>query len=260
MPNLAEFKNRVFCADALDFLPTLPDNSIDCLLIDPPYCSGGAKSLNARNASTCKKYLGVPAYLDFEGDGKDQRLWIFWMAEILRQAKRILKPSAYFFSFIDWRQLPALSDSIQLADLAWRGVIVWNKGNGSRPFANAFKQQCEFILWGTNGALTTRKEANYYYGYVEKYLHFSKKQHPTQKPLEVLKHLLAVVPKDEGQEPPVVLDCFCGSGSTGVACAELGLDFIGVELSKEYAALASMNLEAALLKAQENKEKEVKAI
>ncbi len=85
-----------------------------------------------------------------------------------------------------------------------------------------------------------------------------KKQHPTQKPLEVLKHLLAVVPKDEGQEPPVVLDCFCGSGSTGVACAELGLDFIGVELSKEYAALASMNLEAALLSAQENKEKDSK--
>ncbi|WP_163565274.1 DNA-methyltransferase, partial [Helicobacter suis] len=234
MPNLAEFKNRVFCADALEFLPKLPDNSIDCLLIDPPYCSGGHRMYNR---------YGL--YQNFEGDNANQRIWALRLTEVFRKAQRVLKPSAYFFSFIDWRQLPALSDLIQLADLAWRGVIVWNKGNNARPFANAFKQQCEFILWGTKGALTSRKEANYYYGYVEKYLHSSKKQHPTQKPVEVLKHLLAPIAdlKKEGEELPIVLDCFCGSGSTGVACAELGLDFIGVELSKEYAALASMNLE-----------------
>lgn len=259
MPSLEKYRNRVFAMDCLEFLSQLPGESIDCVLIDPPYCSGGAKSLNARNASTTKKYTGnTTLYRDFEGDGKDQRIWIFWMAEILREVKRVLKPSAYFFSFIDWRQYPALSDLLQLADLAWRGVIVWNKGNGARPFPNAFKQQCEFILWGTNGALplTTRKEANYFYGYVESKIHFSKKQHPTQKPLEVLKHCLQVVPKIEGQELPVVLDCFCGSGTTGVACAELGLDFIGVELSKEYAIQASINLEGALLHAQENKQKE----
>ncbi|WP_163532715.1 DNA-methyltransferase [Helicobacter suis] len=259
MPNLEEFKNRVFCDDALEFLPKLPDNSIDCVLIDPPYCSGGVKSLNARNISTTKKYLGVASFLDFEGDGKDQRVWIFWLSEILRQIKRVLKPSAYFFSFIDWRQLPALSDTIQLADLAWRGVIVFNKGNSARPFANAFKQQCEFICWGTRGALplTTRKEANYYYGYVEAKTPYKDKQHPTQKPLEVLKHCLQVV-ASKTEATPIVLDCFCGSGSTGVACAQLGLDFIGVEKVQEYAIAASINLEGALLEAQENKQKEAK--
>ncbi|WP_162982774.1 DNA methyltransferase, partial [Helicobacter vulpis] len=44
----------------------------------------------------------------------------------------------------------------------------------------------------------------------------------------------------------VVLDCFAGSGSTGVACAQLGLDFIGVEKSPEYAKIAQENLAKAL--------------
>ncbi|WP_411675631.1 hypothetical protein [Helicobacter felis] len=103
----------------------LPENSIDCVLIDPPYCSGGVKSLNARNASTNKKYCGDNAkYYEFVGDGKDQRVWITWIGFIFAQIERILKPNSYFFSFIDWRMLPALSDAVQLADLAWRGVIV----------------------------------------------------------------------------------------------------------------------------------------
>ncbi|WP_233704424.1 hypothetical protein [Helicobacter cynogastricus] len=54
---LSSYLNQVFHADALEFMQGLPENSIDCVLIDPPYCSGGAKSLNARNASTNKKYV-----------------------------------------------------------------------------------------------------------------------------------------------------------------------------------------------------------
>ncbi|WP_162982775.1 DNA methyltransferase, partial [Helicobacter vulpis] len=97
-------------------------------------------------------------------------------------------------------------------------------GRSARPFPNGFKQQCEFICWGTKGDLPDipRKQSAFHYGYVQAYLHPSKKQHATQKPLEVLKHCLEILPRGS-----VVLDCFCGSGSTGVACAQLGLDFIG---------------------------------
>ncbi|WP_199769193.1 DNA methyltransferase, partial [Helicobacter cynogastricus] len=151
---LSSYLNQVFHADALEFMQGLPENSIDCVLIDPPYCSGGAKSLNARNASVNKKYCGDNSkYYEFVGDGKDQRVWIAWIGSVFAQIERVLKPNSYFFSFIDWRMLPALSDAVQLADLAWRGVIVWDKGRSARPFPNGFKQQCEFIVWGTKGEL-----------------------------------------------------------------------------------------------------------
>ncbi|WP_104759434.1 DNA-methyltransferase [Helicobacter bizzozeronii] len=240
---LSSYLNQVFNADALEFMAKLPENCIDCVLIDPPYCSGGAKSLAERAKNTNTKYCGNnnAKYYGFVGDGKDQRVWITWIGFIFAQIERLLKPSSYFFSFIDWRMLPALSDAVQLADLAWRGVIVWDKGkSGTRPFANGFKQQCEFIVWGTKGELSN-SEPTFHYGYVQALLHPSKKDHATQKPLEVLKHCLAIVPKGG-----VVLDCFAGSGSTGVACTHLGLNFIGVEKSKQYAQIAQENLRRAL--------------
>ncbi len=226
----------------------LPENSIDCVLIDPPYCSGGALNLRERHRSTNDKYLLTgkdikgnptkPTYPEFLGDGKDQRTFIKWMGFILMESYRLLKPGGYFFSFIDWRMLPALSDAVQLADLAWRGVMVWDKGRSARPLKGGFRQQCEFIVWGTKGALESKEF--YGHGHKEAYLHPKKKDHATQKPLEILTHCLEVVPKGG-----IVLDCFCGSGSTGVACAQLGLDFIGVEKSAQYAQIAQENLQRA---------------
>ncbi|WP_120951478.1 DNA methyltransferase [Helicobacter sp. L8] len=154
---LEPYLNQVFHADALEFMGKLPNDCIDCVLIDPPYCSGGAKSLRERAKSTNDKYLldhgkGIK-YPEFLGDGKDQRVWIKWMTFLGIEFKRVLKPSGYFFSFIDWRMLPALSDAVQLADLSWRGIIVWDKGRGVRPFRGGFMQQCEFIVWGTRPML-----------------------------------------------------------------------------------------------------------
>ncbi|CAM2792051.1 DNA-methyltransferase [Helicobacter felis] len=239
---LTPYLNQIFHADALEFMQGLPENSIDCVLIDPPYCSGGVKSLSDRRKSTNDKYLITrkdgKVYPEFIGDGKDQRAYTMWMGFIFAQIERVLKPNSYFFSFIDWRMLPALSDAVQLADLAWRGAIVWDKGRSARPFANGFRQQCEFIVWGTKGVLEPQEF--YGYGYKEAKIHPNTKQHATQKPLEILKHCLEIVPKGG-----IVLDCFCGSGSTGVACAQMGLDFIGVEKSAQYAQIAQENLQRA---------------
>ena len=58
--------------------------------------------------------------------------------------------------------------------------------------------------------------------------------HPTIKPLELVKNHLI----NSTQQGDVVLDCFMGSGTTGVACKELGLDFIGFELNKKYYDIA----------------------
>ena len=64
--------------------------------------------------------------------------------------------------------------------------------------------------------------------------------HPTVKPVELMKYLIKLV------TPPhsVVLDPFCGSGSTGMAAVELGHDFIGCELDSSYVEIAKTRIEA----------------
>ena len=57
---------------------------------------------------------------------------------------------------------------------------------------------------------------------------------PCQMPLEVMKNIIGILPKDA-----IIIDPFMGSGTTGVACKELGRDFIGIEIDKEYFDIAS---------------------
>lgn len=64
-----------------------------------------------------------------------------------------------------------------------------------------------------------------------------KTAHPCQMPLEVMKNIVGILPKDY-----IILDLFMGSGTTGVACKELGYDFIGCELDTEYYEIAKKRL------------------
>lgn len=59
-------------------------------------------------------------------------------------------------------------------------------------------------------------------------------KHPTIKPVEIIKTLIS----NSTNEGDVVLDCFMGSGTTGVACKELNRDFIGIEIDDEYFKIA----------------------
>ena len=148
--------NHLHQVDAVDFVQQLPPNSIDMLLTDPPYCSGGLHSA-ARARPTGEKYINTctkTKYDDFDFDNMDQRSWLFWCRGWLAGAYRALKPGGIAVCFIDWRQLPALTDVIQAAGFTLRGIAVWDKTTGrARPRNGGFKQQAEFIVWASKGAL-----------------------------------------------------------------------------------------------------------
>ena len=67
----------------------------------------------------------------------------------------------------------------------------------------------------------------------------SKKEinHPCVMPLEVMKRVIGILPKDI-----LVFDPFCGAATTGLACKELGIDFIGTDIEPEYCEIAARRL------------------
>ena len=67
----------------------------------------------------------------------------------------------------------------------------------------------------------------------------SSKMHPTMKDIKIIKHLIELL----SNENDTVLDCFMGSGTTGLACKELKRNFIGIELSEEYYYIAKDRIE-----------------
>lgn len=215
--------------DALETLKTLGDAGrvFDALVTDPPYCSGGLTPAERRRTSNDKYRLAAKAPRPSFDDGLDQvALWDFSRAW-LTAARKILAPIGYVAIFCDWRNLPVFASALQASGMFWRGVGVWDKGN-ARPNRGHFTQTCEFVLWGTS---TDRKSEKYGWGYFPAAsVSSANRTHPTEKPTDVLKSILAILP----DSARAVVDPFAGSGTTGVAAREMGLDFVGVENNEHY--------------------------
>lgn len=229
----------LYNANALDVLAAWEGPPIASVITDPPYASGGA-SLAERQKSTADKYTSTKGhcpYPDFVGDGMDQRSWGNLMRRILEAARANALPGAVLCMYIDWRQYPALSDAIQWAGWIWRGTAVWDKMS-SRPQRGRFRQQTEYILWASNGALPIDRPVPCLPG-VFQAANVSPKArlHQTQKPLEIMRQIVRIT-----LPGGLILDPFCGSGTTLEAARLEGYDAVGIEASPQIARTAAERL------------------
>lgn len=240
-PFFENAQTRLFHAEQTDVLPRLEPASYDAVITDPPYCSGGLTAGQRRQDPTVKyahkgDAKGRPS---FGGDLKDQRSFTWWCMSWLIECRKALKPGGYCLVFIDWRQLPALTDAFQAADLTWRGVIAWDKGGGSRaPHKGYFRHQCEYLVWGTKGACPQATHAGPFPGCYSIPVRKADKFHLTGKPTELLRELVQVVPPGSR-----ILDPFAGSGTTLVAAQELGRIADGIEREAEYCEITRGRLQ-----------------
>ena len=236
-------KWTILHGDALKLLGDFSPGAFDAVITDPPYASGG-RTQGEKNKSTIKKYssMGDAAPPPFEGDAKDQRSWTRWTAEWLADARKLCKPGAPVCMFIDWRQLPAASDALQWAGWIWRGTAVWDKGN-SRPQKGRFRQQAEYIVWGSNGDMPISRPVPCLPG-VFKYGNPQNRIHLTEKPLQLMRDIVKIT--EPGGH---ILDPFAGSGTTVLAAVLEGYTATGIEVTDEYARLARERIERELAEA-----------
>lgn len=230
--------------DALEYMKSLPSASVDVVVTDPPYSSGGAFR-DDRNKNTTSKYQNTETekeYPDFMGDSRDQLAYYYWCALWLGQCSRILKPGHVACVFTDWRQLATTINAFQIGGLVWRGIVPWNKTEAARPTKGRFRAQCEYIVWGTVGAMDEQTEVCLP-GFFTYSVKPNEKQHVTGKPLSLMIDILKIA----GNPSKVVFDPFAGSGTTGEAAIILGHQFIGCEIDENYYQVAKSRLEQAVL-------------
>lgn len=230
----------LYRGDALAVLADLPSASVDALVTDPPYSSGGMVR-GDRMASTRVKYVQTSTLTvaeDFSGDTRDQRSYAYWLALWLGECLRISKPGGVALLFTDWRQLPATTDALQSGGWIWRGIVPWYKP-AARPCLGRFTAHCEYVVWGSAGPMDATENPvalpGFYHASAPR-----KREHQTQKPLEVMRSLVQIAPPDG-----TVLDPFMGAGTTGVAAVIEGRNFVGVEIGEHYHQAASERIHAA---------------
>ncbi len=224
----------LYHGDALAVLRELPSGSVDAVITDPPYSSGGMMRGDRAQSGSHRKYSGDAVRLraEFSGDSRDQRGYCYWSALWMGEAARLVVDAGLALVFTDWRQLPTTTDALQSGGFIWRGLVPWFKPN-TRPQVGRFTNQCEYVVWGSNGAIPVDYDAGTFPGFYQADPVRGEKEHVTQKPLDVMRQLVRIVP-----EGGTVLDPFMGSGTTGVAAVMEGRKFIGVELSDHYIEVA----------------------
>ncbi len=232
----------LYHGEALAVLASLPAGSVDAVVADPPYSSGGMMR-GDRAQATVAKYVTSQntrrdELLNFSGDSRDQRSYAYWSALWLSEAHRVTAPGGVCLTFSDWRQLPATTDSIQAGGWVWRGIVPWSKVN-ARPQSGRFSAQCEYVVWGSHGAMPQDWTAPTLPGFFEASAP-KQREHITQKPLDVMRQLVRIVPPGG-----VILDPFIGSGTTGVAAVLEGRRFVGVEQVEHFAEVALTRIREA---------------
>lgn len=207
-------KQEIIQGDCLEVMRGFAEKQFDLVLTDPPY---GIKMDEGFEGFEGFGGFGEPiARKRYEEDDWDsERPTREYFEEILRVGKTVLVFGGNYFADL----LPQSSH--------W---LVWDKLNTMPTFSD-----CE-LIWTNSKRKSVMKYTFVWNGLIGKE---SVRFHPTQKPLELLKKLIA----DYSDEGASVLDPFSGSGTTGVAAKALNRSFVGIEKSEKYCEIARKRLE-----------------
>lgn len=229
----ADERYRMYLGKMEDLLPELPSQSVDVLMGDPPY----SKRTHSNQRTSAKPDEGNPK-TGRASRARSRELGFHYLTrELMRafcvEAKRVTK--RWVLAFCDAWQIGDWKEELERVRL-WPEVIgVWRKLNGTPQFTGrkaAFGWEAIMIAhqdgpkhWNGGG-----HSAFYDYPIVLNRGGASARLHTTQKPLELMEHLIREW-TDYGE---LVLDPFCGSGTTGVAALRQGRKFLGIEMNSRY--------------------------
>ena len=218
---------KLINGNAIDFMKTLGDESIDAIITDPPYC------ISRDNNFTTMGRAGI----DFGEWDKD-----FDLTNWIKVAAPLLKKGGNIVIFNDWKNMTYITKSLEDNGFEIKDLIRWKKTNAMpRNRDRRFITDYEVAVWAVKkGGKWTFNRLSETYEIPEIVGGVTPKSekiyggHPTQKPIYVMKWLIERLTN----ECELVLDPFMGSGTTGVACKELNREFIGVELDENYYNMA----------------------
>lgn len=248
-----KIENTILLGDAIEFLKSIPNSSVDLIIADPPY-----------NIEKDKEF-GNGAFFNSHDE------WLNWCKRWLLEAMRVLKPTGNIFVYAIHNYACFLQTYMYEIGLKYRRQIIWNYENGWSKYRNGPSCHYEPILWFAHRPDSTyhiirepyKSEERLKYPITKKGKQWKphpdgrqagdvwqfptlagrrfsneRTEHPTQKPLALSKRII----EHFSNPNEVVLVPFVGSGSECVAAIELGRKFIGSEINAKYVEIAQSRI------------------
>ena len=247
-----KYLNQVIHGDCLEIIPKLPEKSIDMIFADPPY----NLQLGKKQLKIGKRVVeGVKDDWDKFNSFQDYDVFTY---EWLWQCRRVLKNNGTLWLMGSYHNIFRVGKILQDLNYWILNDVVWIKNNPMPNFLGTrFCNAHETLIWAAKS-----KSSKYSFNYQlmkqfnegkqmrsdwymsicrgkERIKIDGKKAHPTQKPEQLLKRVILA----STNERDVVLDPFCGTGTTLKMAKESNRNFIGIEKCLNYFQLASSRID-----------------
>jgi adenine-specific DNA-methyltransferase len=207
-------RNVVFNADCIEVMRAFDRGSVDFILTDPPYVT----RFRDRQGRTVAN----------DDNGR-------WLRPAFNQMHRVLKDGGFCVSFYGWNKVDLFMDAWKAAGFRVVGHLVFRKRYASSARFLRYEHEQAYLLAKGNPSLPAQPIPD-----VLDFPYTGNRLHPTQKPVEALAPLIEAFTRPGD----LVLDPFCGSGSTLAAAQQLGRDWTGIELDNGHHRTASKRLAA----------------
>ena len=229
--------NKIYNEDCLIGIKNIPDNSIDLIIIDPPYdiCTKGGKKGNSKLGKEIKN-LEQELIKNNLVDAFDYAI----LDELVRVMKKI-----NIYIWCNGRQVPIYLKKFVDELKCKFDILIWNKTNAIPLYSNKYINDKEYYLYFRKQGYCqpqNYEDAKTVYSSPINIKDKKIYEHPTIKPLDFIRKLV----RTSSKENDLVLDCFIGSGTTAVACILENRNFIGYEINKKYFDIANKRIEETL--------------
>jgi len=205
-------RNQIIHGEAASVLNGVEAGSVDLVVTDPPYLVN-YKDRSGRTLQNDNNPAGV--------------------LPVFEPMARAMKQNSYAVCFAGWSALPQFTQAWEAAGLRIVSQIVWQKQYASRRGYTEYRHESAYVLAKGNPA-----KPAYPLPSVMGWVYSGNKCHPTEKAVEIIAPLIRCFSK----QGDLVCDPFSGSGSTSVAAALNGRDYLGIELDAKHVATARMRL------------------
>lgn len=260
----------LYRGDSLGLLDSFDPKTFDLIFADPPYflSNGGFTCQSGKRAPVKKGEWDAS-----KGVEDDHRFTTAW----LKACQRVLKPTGSLWVSGTQHVIFSVGFAMQQLGFKLLNTVSWYKPNASPNLAcRYFTHSTEFLIWASPGSKGKLKHT---FNYQDMKAENGGKQmrdvwalprvedgelapdergriwtmttpkpgekahgrHPTQKPVALLNRIIQACTDEDA----LVLDPFCGSGTTGVAALAKGRRFVGIDLDESYLALSAKRLNEA---------------
>ena len=217
-----ESNTNIFHGNCIEFIKTIEDKSIDCLITDPPY--GVDIQFGAYDNQLSRK---------IENDGNiDDALLL--LDKMLLEVKSKLKDNAHIYIFCNWKIYPQFNAIIS-KHFQIKNLIIWDKlFMGMGDLKGNYSSSYEMIVFaGGNREFLSRPKN------IIQCRFNDERFHNTQKPVDLIKQLI----ENSTNVNETIFDPFLGSGSTVIAANQLKRNFIGCEIDEQNYKITLKRLE-----------------